>query len=152
MYRHFPSKAKMYEALLEFSEDAIFSRVHTILEEEPGAEARCYGILTLLLGFCERNPGISRLLAGNALAGEKQQLHLRASQLLERAETQLKQVLREAEIRENKRTRLTISEAAEMMLAIAEGKISQFVRSGFDRKPTSRWPQQWREYSKELFY
>ena len=151
LYRHFPSKAKMYDGLLEFTEDAIFSRVRTILDHEISAEARCSGILSLLLSFCERNPGICRILAGDALNGESQRLHIRATQVLDRLETQIKQIFREAEVRENKRTVLSVGETSELLVAIAEGKIRQFVRSNFTRLPTSHWPQQWRQISINLF-
>lgn len=151
LYRHFPSKAKMYEGLLEFIEETIFTRIRTILENEPGAEARCHAILTLVLSFCERNPGISRILAGDALTGETERLHRRAAQILDRIETQIKQVLREAEIGENKRTVMSINETAEMLLALTEGKIRQFVRSDFSRLPTAHWPQQWHQIIDNLF-
>lgn len=151
LYRHFPSKAKMYDGLLDFVEDSLFSRVRAVLETETGAEDHCQGILLLLLGFCERNPGISRILAGDALIGENQRLHSRANQILDRLETQLKQVLREAEVRENKRTVLTISETANMLIALAEGKIRQYVRSDFSRLPTGQWTRQWQTLEGRLF-
>ncbi len=143
LYRHFPSKSKMFEGLIEFIEESIFSRVNRILEEETHAALRCEKILTLLLAFTERNPGITRLLTGDALAGETQRLHNRIAQFYDRLESQLKQILREAEIREGIRPTLPISVAASLLLATAEGRISQFVRSGFKRKPTEHWQEQW---------
>ncbi len=100
-------------------------------------------MLTLLLAFCERNPGITRILTGDALAGETERLHMRVAQLYDRFETQLKQVIREAEVREGLRPVIPLSAAANLMLATAEGRISQYVRSGFKRSPTADWPQQW---------
>ncbi|MBQ0712834.1 MAG: nucleoid occlusion factor SlmA [Porticoccus sp.] len=143
LYRHFPSKTKMYEGLIDFIEETLFSRVRVILSEEPDAISRCYRILTLLLTFAERNPGITRLLTGDALTGETDRLHIRIQQLFDRLETQLKQVLREAEITENLRPTMTVTSAANMLLALAEGRISQFVRSGFSRRPTEQWQEQW---------
>ena len=70
LYRHFPSKAKMFDGLIEFIEETLFQRVAIILQEEDSAAARCKKMLLLLLTFAERNPGISRLLTGDALAGE----------------------------------------------------------------------------------
>lgn len=151
LYRHFPSKARMFECLLEFAEETIFLRVRTILENTLIAEDRCYAILALLLGFCERNPGISRLLVGDALTGETERLRHRATQIFERLETHLKQVFREAEMREDKRTVQSISATAEMVLALAEGKVRQFVRSDFRRLPTAHWPEQWQNISENLF-
>lgn len=143
LYRHFPSKSKMFEGLIEFIEDTLFTRVNIILSEESTAAKRCEKMLTLLLAFSERNPGITRILTGDALAGETERLHLRVAQLYDRFETQLKQVLREAEVREGLRPVIPLAAAANLLLSAAEGRISQFVRSGFSRPPTADWPQQW---------
>lgn len=143
LYRHFPSKSKMFEGLIEFIEEAIFSRIQMILNEDSTAVGRCEKILTLLLTFAERNPGISRLLTGDALAGETDRLRHRIVQFYDRVETQLKQILREAEISEHIRPVVPINIAANLLLASAEGRISQFVRSEFKRKPTEHWADQW---------
>jgi TetR/AcrR family transcriptional regulator len=143
LYRHFPSKSKMFEGLIEFIEETLFSRVNLILAEESSAEIRCHKMLLLLLTFADRNPGITRILTGDALAGETERLHARVAQLFDRFETQLKQVLREAEMREGLRPVLPVNTAANLLLAIAEGRISQYVRSGFQRSPTELWEDQW---------
>ncbi len=143
LYRHFPSKSKMFEGLIEFIEDTIFSRVTLILTEEPSALVRCEKILNLLLTFTERNPGITRILTGDALAGETERLRIRVAQFFDRLETQIKQILREAEIREGIRPMLPITAAASMLMASAEGRIAQFVRSNFERLPTEHWSDQW---------
>jgi TetR/AcrR family transcriptional regulator len=143
LYRHFPSKTKMFEGLIEFIEEAIFSRISVIVSEEPSALRQCEKILTLLLAFVDKNPGITRLLTGDALAGETERLRHRIGQFYDRIETQLKQILREAEMREGIRPVLPISTAANLLLACAEGRISQFVRSEFKRSPTAEWPEQW---------
>jgi len=143
LYRHFPSKSKMFEGLIEFIEDTIFSRITLIMSEEASALKRCERILLLLLTFAERNPGISRILTGDALAGETDRLRLRIVQLFERLETQLKQILREAEVRENLRLNLSVTAAANLMMAASEGRISQFVRSEFKKPPTENWAAQW---------
>lgn len=143
LYRHFPSKSKMFEALIEFAEDALFSRVKVILAEEASATARCEKLLTLLLVFTERNPGITRILTGDALAGETERLHQRVAQLFDRFETQLRQVVREAEIREGLRPAIPLNAAVGLLMAAAEGRIAQFVRSGFQRAPTTDWRVQW---------
>ncbi len=143
LYRHFPSKSKMFEGLIEFIEDTLFTRVSIILSEESTAAKRCEKMLMLLLAFSERNPGITRILTGDALAGETERLHLRVAQLYDRFETQLKQVIREAEVREGLRPVIPVAAAANILLAAAEGRISQFVRSGFQRPPTADWQQQW---------
>lgn len=143
LYRHFPSKSKMFEGLIEFIEETLFTRVSIILNEETTAAKRCEKMLLLLLAFSERNPGITRILTGDALTGETQRLHLRVAQLYDRFETQLKQVLREAEVREGLRPTIPLGAAANLLLSAAEGRIQQYVRSGFKRPPTSEWQQQW---------
>ncbi len=143
LYRHFPSKSKMFEGLIEFIEDTLFSRISIILGEEQTAAQRCEKMLMLLLVFSERNPGLTRILTGDALTGETQRLHLRVAQLFDRFETQLKQVIREAEIREGLRPSIPLPAAANLLMAAAEGRISQYVRSGFLRLPTADWAVQW---------
>ena len=152
LYRHFPSKTKMYEALIEFIETTIFSRISLILAEENATEARCTQILTLFLTFSERNPGITRILTGDPLAGESERLRFRVAQFFERFETQLRQILREADIRNENKSRLDINVAANLMLTMVEGKISQFVRSEFEKAPTTHWPEQWQALREVLFY
>jgi TetR/AcrR family transcriptional regulator len=143
LYRHFPSKTKMFEGLIEFIEDTLFSRISIILTEEQTAAKRCEKMLMLLLVFTERNPGLTRILTGDALSGETDRLHQRVAQLFDRFETQLKQVIREAEIREGLRPIIPLPAAANLLMATAEGRISQYVRSGFQRAPTSEWVKQW---------
>ena len=142
LYRHFPSKSKMFEGLIEFIEETLFSRIHIIIGKEPTAGKRCEKILTLLLTFAEHNPGITRILTGDALAGESDRLHQRVAQLFDRFEAQLKQVIREAEMTEGLRPVIPLAAAANLLLSAAEGRISQFVRSGFRRSPTLDWQLQ----------
>ena len=151
LYRHFPSKAKMFEALIEFSEETVFALVGRVLSEEGQARARCYRIVSVLLTFAERNPGISRVLLGDALVGEHERLRTRAGQFFNRVETQLKQVLREGEQRGELIERTAVSAKANMMMAIAEGRMSQFVRSRFQRRPTQDWETQWQLLSDSVF-
>ena len=143
LYRHFPSKSKMFEGLIEFIEETIFTRVNIILKEEDRAIIRCEKILSLLLGFTERNPGITRILTGDALAGETDRLRARVVQFYDRLELILKQSLRDAEIHEGIRPTIPTAIAANLLLSTAEGRISQFVRSEFKRKPTANWQDQW---------
>lgn len=144
LYRHFPSKTKMFEGLIEFIEEAVFVRVNLIAgDTEIEALSRCEKILQLLLVFAERNPGMTRILTGDALAGETERLHQRVVQFFDRLETQLKQILREAELREGLRLSISITATANLWLAVAEGRIAQFVRSQFRVKPTAAWAEQW---------
>ncbi|WP_127558981.1 nucleoid occlusion factor SlmA [Saccharospirillum alexandrii] len=151
LYRHFPSKAKMFEGLIEFIEETLFSRVSRILQEESRAVAQCEAVLTLLLHFAERNPGMCRILIGDALAGEVERLRSRVAQVFDRLETQIKQILREAELREGLRTEMTATQTANLLLSVAEGRINQFVRSEFKRIPTQDWDAQWRVLTQAIF-
>lgn len=151
LYRHFPSKAKMFEGLIEFIEETIFSRITLILAEETTTVTKCGQSIFLLLTFTERNPGITRILTGDPLAGESDRLRVRVAQFFERFETQLKQVLRESEMREGRRPLMETHSAANLMMATAEGRISQFVRSDFARLPTEGWDIQWQAISRAIF-
>lgn len=148
LYRHFPSKGKMFEGLIEFIEETLFSRINRILAEESRAEARIQGILFLLLGFADRNPGMARLLYGDVLVGETERLRKRVVQIYERVETQLKQVLREAEASEN--LRVPIVDTAALLLAVVEGSIARFVRSEFKSSPVAGWEKQWEMLRKSI--
>jgi TetR/AcrR family transcriptional regulator len=143
LYRHFPSKAKMFESLIAFAEETLFVRINRISEHQTDAISQCHHLLRLFLEFCEKNPGITQVLTGHGLMGEASKLHDRVSQLYDRLETQLRQYLREAELREGLRPRLPVAVAANLMLTAAEGKISQFCRSSFKRPPTGDWEEQW---------
>ena len=151
LYRHFPSKAKMFEELIEFIENSIFSRITRVMNEEIDAEKRCEKILGLILTFCERNPGITRILTGDPLAGETERLRKRVTQLFDRIETQLRQIIREMPIREHQKTSTDPVIAANLLLSLAEGRIGQYVRSDFERKPTTEWDAQWQVVREGLF-
>jgi len=143
LYRHFPSKAKMFEGLIEFIEESIFSLINRILKEQDSSLKRCENILSLLLGFSERNPGLTRILSGDVLTGETERLRIRVSQFYERLETQIKQVLREGEMNNELVLTTPVQAQANLLLAVVEGRIIQFVRSGFKRSPIENWNNQW---------
>jgi TetR/AcrR family transcriptional regulator len=143
LYRHFPSKAKMLEALIEFIEESVFSLVNRILEEEKTMHGRCQKILTVALGFADKNPGITRLLTGDVLLGETERLRKRIDKFYERLETQLKQVLREGEANQELKAVSPVQAQANLMLCLVEGRIQQYVRSGFTISPLAHWEQQW---------
>ena len=150
LYRHFPSKRTMYAALLGFAEDTLFGLIGRIPGEQVSALDQCQRLLKIYLEFCEKNPGITRLLTGRALTGESLPLHQQVEQLYQRLETQLKQYLREAEMREQRRTRLPVATAANLLMAAAEGRVSQFCRSDFQRGPTEGWVDQWAQLTDGL--
>ena len=150
LYRHFPSKARMFEGLIKFIEDTLFARITRIINEEDSAEIRCHNILLLLLTFCDKNPGMTRLLTGDALAGETERLRERIAQFFGKLEAQLKQVLREAQIRENLKTTISPTILTNLLLASVEGRLVQFVRSEFKVSPLDNWDTQWDFLSKNL--
>ena len=143
LYRHFPSKAKMFEGLIEFIEATIFTRINRIRAEHDDTLARIEHSMTLMLTFSEKNPGICRILTGDALSGETERLRARIAQFFERLETQFKQILRESELRDMKNPRIEEGPMANFLLAILEGRIRQYVRSEFTAKPLNHWPEQW---------
>jgi TetR/AcrR family transcriptional regulator len=151
LYRHFPSKARMFEGLIEFIEETLFSRISKILNEEKDTATRCQLILHLILGFAEKNPGITRILNGDALMGEQDRLRERITQLFERLETQMKQVLRERKLREGKTLPADEGLIANMLICYADGRINQFIRSEFTRRPTENFAEQWQFINKQFF-
>lgn len=151
LYRHFPSKARMFEGLIEFSEESIFSLINRILEDHSSVEKRCEHIMTLLLGFSAKNPGITRILLGDALVGETERLHARIGQFYDRLQTQLKQVLREGQMRKEIPEELDAAAVANLLLSIAEGRMGQYVRSSFADSPMTYWEKQWPLIRRGLF-
>lgn len=143
LYRHFPSKTRMYEALIDYIEQTLFERVTLIVNEPGTVSERCQRILTLLLIFADKNPGLCRLMTGEALTGEHERLQTRMAQLFDRLETQLKQVLRTGEIEQGYRPTIGVSALANLLMATVDGRVNQYVRSGFRRSPQTHWDDQW---------
>lgn len=151
LYRHFASKAKMFEALIDFAEDSVFSLANKIMEQEQDVIVRCERVLQLVLGFSERNPGITRVLLGDALVGENERLRARVGKFFERIETQLKQILREANLADGPRAMAPVDAAANGMMALIEGRMSQYVRTNFEKNPTQHFEDQWQVLRTGLF-
>ena len=143
LYRHFPSKAKMLEALIEFTEDSLFTRINALLADETDLHTRLKQIVWLVLSFAETNPGFARLFIGDALQGEPERLRRRMRQLFDRIETTLRQCLREHYAQEVQQPSASPAAIANLLLAHAEGRINQFVRSEFRTAPTEHWQSQW---------
>ncbi|SFN17754.1 nucleoid occlusion factor SlmA [Marinobacter pelagius] len=143
LYRHFPSKRKMFEALIEFAEDAVFSRCQVILQEQEDVRTRLQQLVHLVLVFAERNPGLCCVLTGDALMGENESLRKRASQFFERLETQIRQALKEGEIRQGLRPRTSAARGADFVMVFVEGRIQRFVRSSFSRLPSTDFEESW---------
>ncbi len=143
LYRHFPSKAKMFEALIEFSEESVFGLINQVLAEQDGVFAQVERITAIVLGFSTRNPGITRVLLGDALIGEHERLLKRTDHFFQRIETQLRQVLREGELKGQFHYQGNIGYFAEILTSFIEGQLSRYVRTRFARKPDENWPLKW---------
>ncbi|MCW9077676.1 MAG: nucleoid occlusion factor SlmA, partial [Gammaproteobacteria bacterium] len=151
LYRHFPSKARMFEGLIGFAEESVFARINQILDEEKNTQVRVAKVIFLLLGFADRNPGITRVLLGDALVGERERLHERVQQFFERIDVQLRQILREAQLRQDASLRTTPEAAAGLLTAFVEGRMQQFLRSRFSEASLSGWEADWGVLSHGLF-
>lgn len=141
LYRHFPSKAKMFEALIEFVEVSVFTRINRINAQTSLRDDRVGQVLALVLSFAQKNPGICRILTGEALTGEQDRLRKRIAQFYNRLESQLKQSLREWAAAHDKP--VDAQQVALLLLNIMDGRIQNFVRSDFSRSPTDKWPELW---------
>ena len=152
LYRHFPSKARMFEGLIEFAEDVIFSLFNQIMSEQREARTRCFHLSFALLRFAERNPGISRILMGDILLGEHERLRVRVVKFYARVETQFKQALRESVLTDSEALdSATVTATANLLVAVVAGRLDQFVRSDFKTSPSADWEIQWRLLCVGLF-
>jgi TetR/AcrR family transcriptional regulator len=143
LYRHFASKAQMFEGLIEFIEQTVFGLVNKIVTEEQDGLKQVEGILALLLGFAQKNRGMTRVLIGDALVNEDERLQQRINQFLDRIETTLKQALRIADTQGKLAAGDDIGAHANLLLCFVVGRWNQFGKSGFTRDPMAQWSQQW---------
>lgn len=135
LYRHFASKAQMFEALIVFIEQTVFTLVNQIqAREEPHAAAR---MVAMVLQFAQKNPGMTRVMVGDALVFEHERLQQRINQFFDRFESALRQVLRqEAEARQSPTPTVEAQVRAAALVALVVGLCQRYVRSGFKRLPT----------------
>ena len=143
LYRHFASKAQMYEGLIEFIEHTVFGLVNKISAEETSGLKQVEGILAMLLGFAQKNRGMTRVLIGDALVNEDERLQQRINQLFDRIETTLKQALRIAVTQGDLDANIDVGTQANVLLCYVIGRWQLFGKSGFTRDPMAQWPQQW---------
>ena len=137
LYRHFASKAQMFEGLIEFIEQSVFTLVNQIVEREPDGGAQVQRVLTVLLQFGEKNPGMTRVMVGDALVFENERLVTRMNQFFERIESQLRQMLRtRAESGGSSTPTVDANAQASVLTAFAVGRLQRFARSGFRKSPT----------------
>lgn len=150
LYRHFPSKARMFEGLIEFVENTIFTQINLIKDQEKQTFARIEHLLHFLLGFSEQNPGITRILTGDALLGENERLQIRVEHIFSKLELQIKQILREKPMLDGDKLATDEAIIANLLLAYVEGRMNQFVRSQFKQKPTQNFKVQWAFFYNQL--
>ena len=143
LYRHFASKAQMFEGLIEFIEQTVFGLVNKISAEESSGLKQTEGILAMLLGFAQKNRGMTRVLIGEALINEDPRLQLRINQMFDRLETTLKQSLRIAHSQNELDGKTDVGAHANVLLRYVIGRWQQFGKSGFTRDPMAQWSQQW---------
>lgn len=142
LYRHFASKAQMFEGLIEFIESSVFSLVNQIVERESSGGEQARRIATVLLQFGEKNPGMTRVMVGDALVFEHERLGARMNQFFERVESQLRQCLRQAaEASGSPTPTVDASAMASAIVCLALGRLHRFARSGFKRSPTEQLEQ-----------
>lgn len=143
LYRHFASKAQMFEGLIEFIEQSLFGVINQITSEQNEGLRQVELVLGLLMRFAQKNRGMTRVLIGDALVHENERLQTRINALLDKVEAALKQSLRIAATQENLRTDAEFGALANLLRCYVVGRWEQFARSGFSREPLTQWQQQW---------
>jgi len=140
LYRHFASKAQMFEGLIEFAESSLFTLANKVQASEADGVAQAEQIVALLLGFAQKNPGMTRVLIGDALVNEDERLQARMNQLYDRIEAALRQALRIAQANGNWPGDTTAD--ANVLVAFVLGRWQLFAKSGFKRSPQDNWNEQ----------
>jgi TetR/AcrR family transcriptional regulator len=139
LYRHFASKAQMFEGLIGFIEDSLFTLANQIIEREPEPARQVARLLTLVLQFGEKNPGMARVMAGDALVFENDRLAVRMNQCFERLESLLRQSYRAlAEQRGSAQPTVDAQAQAALAVAVLLGRLHRYARTGFKRSPTEQ--------------
>ncbi|MFZ5501988.1 MAG: nucleoid occlusion factor SlmA [Pseudomonadota bacterium] len=142
LYRHFASKAQMFEGLIEFIEQTVFGLINKITQEEKDGLRQAEAIMAMLLGFAQKNRGMTRVLTGDALVNEDERLQQRINQLLDRVEATLKQSLRMAQTQGGLAATVEVGACANVLVCYVMGRWQMFAKSGFSRDPVLHWPAQ----------
>ena len=143
LYRHFASKAQMYEGLIQFIESSLFGLINQIASEENQGLRQVELILAMLLNFAQRNRGMTKVLIGDVLVNENERQQSHINQIHEKLEAALKQALRIAATQEQLATQTDFSALANLLLCYVIGRWQQYAKSGFTREPAADWAQQW---------
>jgi TetR/AcrR family transcriptional regulator len=137
LYRHFASKAQMFEGLIDFIEQSVFTLANQITERETLGKVQAQKVVTVLLQFGEKNPGMTRVMVGDALVFENDRLLTRMNQFFDRIESLLRQSLRSAaEAAGSVTPTVDANVQASVLTAFAVGRLQRYARSGFRRNPT----------------
>ena len=139
LYRHFASKAQMFEGLIEFVEQSVFALVRQVTDREAAGPVQVARIVALILQFAEKNPGMARVMTGDALVFENDRLQERMNLLFDKLESALKQSLREGARQEGAQSDTPTVDAqvqASLLVAFMMGRLQRFARSGFKRLPS----------------
>ncbi|MBI4938062.1 MAG: nucleoid occlusion factor SlmA [Nitrosomonadales bacterium] len=142
LYRHFASKAQMFEGLIEFIEQTVFGLANKITAEEASGLKQAESLLAMLLGFAQKNRGMTRVLIGDALVNEDERLQARINQFLDRIETTLKQSLRIAVTQNELPADTDAGALANVLLCYVIGRWQLFGKSGYARDPLAQWAAQ----------
>lgn len=143
LYRHFASKAQMYEGIIEFIESGMFSVIGQIESKEDSGLKQAEAVVASLLRFAQKNRGLTRVLVGDALVHENPRLQLRINQLLDRIEATLKQCLKVAAAQGAFAAEHDFAAHADLLVCHVLGRWQRFVKSGFKDDPLAQWPAQW---------
>lgn len=135
LYRHFASKAQMFEGLIDFVEQSCMGLIRQVTDREPAGPSQALRIVSLMLQFAEKNPGMCRVMTGDALIHEHERLQQRVNLLMDKIEAQLRQSLKGA-MDASPTPTVDVQVAASVMLAFLAGRLQRHVRTGFARKPT----------------
>lgn len=142
LYRHFASKAQMFEGLIEFIEQTVFGLINKITQDEKSGIKQAEAIMTMLLSFAEKNPGMTKVLIGDALVNEDERLQQRINQLLDRIEATLKQSLRVAATQGETADAVDVGAHANVLVCYLIGRWTQFAKRAFTREPMAQWGAQ----------
>jgi len=145
LYRHFSGKAQMFEGLIEFIEQTVFALLNKIAAEEKSGVRQIEAMVGVLLGFAQKNCGMTRVLIGDALVNEDQRLQARINQLHDRLEATLKQALRFGATQQEFAAGVDVAAHANLLMSFVTGRWHQFAKSGFKRDPVELWNLQRRQ-------
>ena len=150
IYKHFPSKRKIFEELVIFFEDNIFPRI-SMMKKEINPQDLSGNIIALVLNFCEKNKGFSKILTREAFTTDESKINEKVSIVFDKLNLEIKQSLQEFEKVNKKKINLNITVASDLLLACLEGQIQSFVRSKFKKDINQSWKEQWDFLAKVIY-